>query len=39
MQITLENIKKAILDSLRSALKKKNRVEEGRTLGSRVKKE
>jgi hypothetical protein len=35
----LENIKKAIVDSLRSSFKKKNKVEEGRALNSRMKRE
>jgi hypothetical protein len=35
----LENRKKATTDSPRSAFKKKNRIEEGRALSSRVKKE
>jgi hypothetical protein len=39
MQITLENRKKVIIDSPRSALKRKNKIEEKRALGSRVKKE
>ncbi len=37
MQTTLENKKKAIVDSSKSAFKRKNIVEEGRTLGSIVK--
>jgi hypothetical protein len=39
MQTTLKNRKKAATDSPRSALKRKNKVEEGGTLGSKVKKE
>jgi hypothetical protein len=33
MYIALENKKKAAIDSPRSALKRKNKVKEGRTLG------
>jgi hypothetical protein len=33
------NIKKAAIDSLKSVFKRKNRVEEGGALGSRMKKE
>jgi hypothetical protein len=39
MQTTLENIKKVVADSPRSAFERKNKVEEGRTSGSRVKRE
>jgi hypothetical protein len=39
MKITLENIKKGAVESPRSALKRKNKVEEGGTLGSGVKRE
>jgi len=39
MQTTLENRKKAIANSLRSVFKRKNRVEEGGALGSKVKRE
>jgi hypothetical protein len=39
MQTTLKNRKKAVVNSLRSALKRKNRVEEGGALGSKVKRE
>ncbi len=39
MQIMLENRKKIAVDSLRSAVKRKNRVEEGGALGLRVKRE
>jgi hypothetical protein len=39
MQTTLENKKKVVADSLRSAFKRKNRVEERGALGSRMKKE
>jgi hypothetical protein len=39
MQITLDNRKKATVDSPRSAFKRKNRVEERGTSSSRVKKE
>jgi len=35
----LENKKKAIIDSPRSAFKKKNKVEEGRAFDSRMKRE
>jgi hypothetical protein len=38
MQTTLENRKKATIDSPRSAFKKKNKVEEGGVSGSRMKK-
>jgi len=37
MQPTLENRKKVIVDSSISVLKKKNKVKEGGTSGSRVK--
>jgi len=37
--ITLKNKKKAAIDSPRSALKRKNKVEEGGALGSRMKME
>jgi hypothetical protein len=36
---TLENRKKIVIDSLRSAFKRKNRIEEGGVLGSKVKRE
>ncbi len=39
MQTTLENKKKVIANFLRSAFKRKNRVEEGGALGSGVKRE
>jgi hypothetical protein len=39
MHITPESKKKAITNSPISAFKRKNKVEEGRTLGSRLKKE
>jgi hypothetical protein len=39
MQITLENIEKATTNSPINAVKKKNRVEKGRTLSSRMKRE
>jgi len=39
MQITLENKKKVVADFPRSALKRKNKVEERRALSSKVKKE
>jgi len=39
MQIALENIKKVAIDSLRSALKKKNKVEKGGTLDLGMKRE
>jgi hypothetical protein len=39
MEITLENKKKAIANSLINALKKKNKVEEGGASGSKVKRE
>ncbi len=39
MQITLENRKKTTTDFRRSVFKKKNKVEEGGALGSRMKKE
>jgi hypothetical protein len=39
METTLENRKKAATNSLRSAFKKKNIVEEKGALGSRVKRE
>jgi hypothetical protein len=39
MHTTLGNRKKATTDSPRSVLKRKKRVEEGRTLSSRVKRE
>ncbi len=39
MQATLENKRKDIVESLRSALKKKNKVEEGGALRSIIKKE
>ncbi len=39
MQTTLENRKKATVDSLRSAFKRKNVIEEGATSSSRVKRE
>ncbi len=39
MQKTLENKKKAVIDSPRSALKRKNIVEEGGASGLRMKKE
>ncbi len=39
MQITLENKKKVTIDSPRSALKRKNKVEEGKALGLIVKRE
>jgi hypothetical protein len=39
MQTTLDNKKKAVAYSLRSAFKKKNKVEEGRALGPGVKRE
>jgi len=39
IQITLENRKKATVDSPINVLKRKNKVEEGGTLGSRVMKE
>jgi len=39
MKITLENRKEATIDSPRSALKRKNKVEGGRTLSLRVKRE
>ncbi len=39
MQTTLENIKKVATNSPRSAFKRKNIVEEGRALGSEVKRE
>jgi hypothetical protein len=35
----LDDKNKIAVDFLRSALKRKNKVEEGRTLGSRVKRE
>jgi len=35
----LENRKKIVADSSRSALKRKNKVEEGKALGSRMKRE
>jgi len=35
----LENIKKIVVDSSRNAFKRKNKVEEGRVLGSRMKRE
>jgi chemotaxis regulatin CheY-phosphate phosphatase CheZ len=39
MQTTLENKKKATTNSPRSVHKRKNKVEEGKALGSRMKKE
>jgi hypothetical protein len=39
MSIALENRKKIVADSPRSALKRKNKVEEGGALCSRVKRE
>jgi hypothetical protein len=39
MQITLENMKKVVMNSPRSVLKNNNIVEEGGALGSGVKKE
>jgi hypothetical protein len=39
MQTTLENRKKVATDFPRSALMRKNKIEEGRALGSKVKKE
>jgi len=39
MKTTLENRKKAVVDSSRSALKRKNIIEEGRASGSRMKRE
>jgi hypothetical protein len=39
MQTTLENKKKATIDPPRSALKRNNKVEEGKALGSGVKRE
>jgi hypothetical protein len=39
MLTTLENKKKTIANFPRNALKKKNKIEEGRALGSRVKRE
>jgi len=39
MQTTLENRMKVVIDSPKSALKRKNKVEEGRALGLRVKRE
>ncbi len=39
MQITLENRKKAIINSLRNALKRKNKVEEGGASSLKVKRE
>ncbi len=39
MQITLENKKKAAIDFPRSAFKRKNKVEEGGTSDSRMKRE
>jgi len=39
MQTTLENKKKVVTDSPRNALKRKNRVEEGRTLSLGMKRE
>jgi hypothetical protein len=39
MQTTLKNKKKVVIDSLRSVLKRKNKVEEGGASCSRVKKE
>jgi hypothetical protein len=39
MQTTLENRKKAMINSPRSVLKRKNKVEEGEILGSKMKKE
>ncbi len=39
IQTTLENKKKATTNSLKSALKRKNKVEEGGTSSSRVKRE
>jgi hypothetical protein len=39
IQTTLENKKKATTNSLRSALKRKNKVEEGGTSSSRVNRE
>jgi hypothetical protein len=39
MHATLENIRKVATKFPRSVLKRKNKVEEGGTLGSRVKKE
>jgi hypothetical protein len=39
MQATFKNRKKIAAKSPRSVLKKKNRIEEGGALGSRVKKE
>jgi hypothetical protein len=39
MQATLENRRKVVAESQRSALKKKNKVEEGGTSRSRIKKE
>jgi hypothetical protein len=37
VQTTLENKKKVVIDSSKSAFKMKNKVEEGGALGSRVK--
>jgi hypothetical protein len=39
METTLENRKKATIDSPKSDLKRKNRVEEGGTSSSRMKRE
>jgi hypothetical protein len=39
MQTALENKKKVVVDSPRSALKRKNKIEEGRTSSSGVKRE
>jgi len=39
MQTTLENRKKVVVESPRSALKRKNKVEEGGTSGSIFKRE
>jgi septal ring factor EnvC (AmiA/AmiB activator) len=39
MQATLENRKKVVAEFPKSALKRKNKVEEGGVLGSRVKRE
>jgi hypothetical protein len=39
MQATLENIRKTTIKSLRSVLKRKNKVKEGGTLGLGVKKQ
>jgi len=39
VQTTLENKKKATTNSPRSAFKRKNKVQEGEALGSRMKRE